>query len=41
MLIIAGAAGLLVNTCVLRWLLRAAGERNTLCVGARPACMLL
>ena len=37
MLIIAGFAGLLVNTVVLRWLLRVAGERRVLCIGALPS----
>lgn len=36
MLIIAGAAGLAVNTLLLRWLLARLGEKNTLCLGARP-----
>ncbi len=33
MLIIAGFAGLLVNTLVLRYLLRVAGERRVLWIG--------
>ena len=33
MRIIAGFAGLLVNTLVLRYLLRVAGERRVLCIG--------
>lgn len=47
MLIIAGFAGLLVNTIVLRWLLRVAGERQVLCIGeqdhliASPICRYL
>ena len=41
MLITAGAAGLLVNTLMLRWLLARLGEKNTLCIGARCCHALL
>ena len=42
-LIVAGGAGLLVNTVLLRYLLRVLGERRVLCIGTLPAprtCML-
>lgn len=32
-LIVAGCAGLLVNTVLLRYLLRVLGERRVLCIG--------
>lgn len=35
-LIVAGCAGLLVNTVLLRYLLRVLGERHVLCIGTLP-----
>ena len=35
-LIVAGCAGLLVNTMLLRYLLRVLGERRVLCIGRSP-----
>ena len=35
-LIVAGCAGLLVNTVLLRYLLRVLGERRVLCIGTLP-----